>query len=51
MPGADGDENPRPLAVEGRPVYKKIDKYEHARDPKCLGPAWKEHTGKSSEWT
>jgi hypothetical protein len=43
MPGADDDENPRPLAVEGRPIYKKIDKYERAGDKNCLEPAWKEH--------
>jgi hypothetical protein len=29
--------------VESRPIYKKIDKYEQAGDPKCLEPAWKEH--------
>jgi hypothetical protein len=44
MPGeADDDEEPRPLAVEGRPIYKKIDKYERAGDKNCLEPAWKEH--------
>jgi hypothetical protein len=43
MPGADDDENPRPLAMEGRPIYKKIDKYERAGDQNCLEPAWKEH--------
>jgi hypothetical protein len=37
------DENPRPLAVEGRPIYKKIDKYERAGDKNCLEPAWKGH--------
>jgi hypothetical protein len=41
--GADMDENPRPLAVEGRPIYKKIDKYERAGDKNCLEPAWKGH--------
>ena len=40
MPDADDDENPRPLAVEGRPIYKKIDKYERAGDKNCLEPAW-----------
>jgi hypothetical protein len=39
----DGDENPRPLAVEGRPIYKMIDKYERAGDKNCLEPAWKGH--------
>jgi hypothetical protein len=29
--------------VEGRPIYKKIDKYERAGDKTCLGPAWKGH--------
>ena len=43
MPGADDDENPRPLAVEGRPIYRKIDKNEHAGDKNALEPAWKEH--------
>ena len=43
MPDADGDENPRPLAVEGRPIYRKIDKNEHAGDKNALEPAWKEH--------
>jgi hypothetical protein len=44
MPGeADDDESPRPLAVEGRPMYKKIDKYERAGDKNCLEPVWKEH--------
>ena len=43
MPGADDDEGPRPLAVEGRPIYKKIDKYERAGDKNCLEPAWKGH--------
>jgi hypothetical protein len=43
MPEADDDENPRPLAVEGRPVYRKIDKCERAGDKDCLEPAWKEH--------
>jgi hypothetical protein len=41
--GADMDENPRPLAVEGRPIYKKIDKYDRAGDKNCVEPAWKEH--------
>ena len=43
MPDADDDENPRPLAVEGRPIYRKIDKNEHAGDKNALEPAWKEH--------
>jgi hypothetical protein len=42
--GADMDENTRPLAVEGRPIYKKIaGKYERAGDKNCLEPVWKEH--------
>jgi hypothetical protein len=32
-----------PLAVEGRGVYKRIDKYERAGDSNCLEPAWKGH--------
>jgi hypothetical protein len=43
VPEADDDEAPRPLAVEGRPIYKKIDKYERAGDKNCLEPAWKGH--------
>jgi hypothetical protein len=43
MLGADDDENPRPLAVEGRPIYKNIDKYERAGDKNCLEPVWKGH--------
>ena len=43
MPDADDDENPRPLAVEGRPIYRKIDKNEHAGDKDALEPAWKGH--------
>jgi hypothetical protein len=35
------------LAVEGRPIYKKIDKHERAGDKNCLEPitepAWKGH--------
>jgi hypothetical protein len=43
MPGDDDDENPRPLAVEGRPIYRKIDKCERAGDKDALEPAWKGH--------
>jgi hypothetical protein len=41
--GDDIDENPRPLAVEGRPICKKIDTYERAGDKNCLEPVWKGH--------
>jgi hypothetical protein len=40
---AGANEDPLPLAVEGRPVYKRIDKFERAGDINCLEPAWKEH--------